>query len=832
MPDYIPHDIEKKWQRRWRDIELFQADDASEKDKFYMLEMYPYPSGDLHIGHMFNYILGDVITRYKMMCGYEVLHPFGWDAFGLPAENAAIERGIKPSEWTFNNIEESKRSIDYMGLSYDWTREITTCLPDYYRWTQWIFLKLYQHGLACRDESLVNFCPGCQTVLANEQVLSDGTCYRCDAIVEKKKRTQWFFKITEYADELLTGIDDLDGWIEDVKKMQEYWIGKSEGATMEFTVEDKDVELPTFTTRPDTIYGVTFITIAPEHEVVSELLNDMPNRDEVERYIDNALRKSDIERISTIREKDGVFTGLYAINPLSAERVPIWVGDYVLTHYGTGIVMGVPAHDQRDYEFAKKYDLPIVEVIKPQDESSEEPLDQAFEDYGIMVNSGKYTDMTSQEGIKSIIKDIEREGLGKRTTTYRLRDWLISRQRYWGCPIPIIHCENCGEVPVPEKDLPVHLPPEEDVDFTPRGKSVLSTSKDYIEVECPECGGPAERDGDTMDTYVCSSWYFLRFADPNNDEDIFDEDKVNMWLPVDRYIGGKEHATSHLLYSRFFVKFFRDIGLLSFDEPFENYFSQGMIMARVKQEDGTESVEIMSKSKGNAVPVGPFVEEWGADTARIVALFAGPPEVDKEWSEEGVKGANRFLYRVWRIITENIEYLRYDHPLSLNLDELKGEDEKLYRKLHKTMKKVTEDTDDIHFNTAIASLMELLNEMNRFKDVTSDVFKSCCVGLVKMLAPYAPHISEELWEMIGADETIFLSEWIEFDQTATVDEIITIVVQVDGKLRDRMELPKGAPEEEIKETALKSERVKTHIEGKEIDKIIVVPDKIINIATK
>jgi len=833
MEKYPARQIESKWQAFWEKEGIFDADDKSQKPKFYILEMYPYPSGDLHVGHMSNYILGDVLAHYKRMCGYEVLHPFGWDAFGLPAENAAIQRGIPPKEWTLSNIATSKNSVKMMGLAYDWEREVTTCLPDYFKWTQWLFLKLFKNDLAYRADAAVNWCTSCLTVLANEQVDSQGLCHRCGSPVHKRMLNQWFFRITAYAQRLLEGTDKLKGWIPEVLTMQRNWIGRSEGANIIFDVEGFDFTLPVFTTRADTLFGVTFITLAPEHPLVAQLIADSPKLKEVEEYIAQAMKKTEIERTSTVREKDGVFTGRYALNPLSGERLPIWVGDYVLVHYGSGVVMGVPAHDQRDFEFSKKYGLPIKVVIHPKDAKlDEEKMECAYQDYGIMVNSGSFDGLTSEEGVAKVAEELTGQGKGESAVTYKLRDWLISRQRYWGCPIPIIHCDSCGLVPIPEEELPLLLPPEDSVDFTPKGVSVLASNEEWMSTTCPSCGGKARRDSDTMDTYVCSSWYFLRYCDPKNEGAIFDRDLVKGWMPVDQYIGGKEHATSHMLYSRFFVKFLKDQGLLDFDEPFVNYFSQGMIHRGVKGPDGKESIEVMSKSKGNAVPIGPFVEEWGSDTARILSLFAGPPDVDKVWSDEGVVGANRFLSRVWRIVLDNEKCADHKSPHILDMGKMEQDELALYRRLQRTIKKVTEDLDAIHFNTAISAIMELVNDMYTAEDRSSPTFSACLRMLPILLAPFAPHISEELWHRLGGEESILTHPWPEFDPGAIVEETFTMVVQIDGKVRDRVEARRGISQKEAEELVMALPKVQKYLEGKEVAKFILVPDKLANIVTR
>ena len=831
---YPGRPVEKRWQRFWNEIGLFKATESPAKPKFYILEMYLYPSGDLHVGHMENYIYGDVIARYHLMKGYNVLHPFGWDAFGLPAENAAIQHNEKPSVWTLNNIAISKKSIELIGISYDWEREVTTCLPDYYKWTQWLFLKLYENGLAYRKESLVNWCTSCQTVLANEQVTGDGKCYRCAASVIKKSLVQWFFKITSYAQRLLDDLDKLSGWIPEVITMQRNWIGRSEGTEIVFKLESGE-DIPVFTTRADTLFGVTFMTIAPEHPLFREIIEKMPERDEVKIYIENAIRKSDIERTSTVREKDGIFTGLHAVHLLTGERIPLWVGDYVLASYGTGIVMGVPAHDQRDFEFAKKYNLPIRVVIKPENKEALSPdeMERVYEDYGIMVESSEFSGLSSKDGINALNKKLKKMGLGGAKVTYKLRDWLISRQRYWGCPIPIIHCEKCGVVPVPYSELPVLLPPEDKVDFIPKGRSVLETSPEYINTTCPKCGGSAKRDPDTMDTFVCSSWYFLRYADARNNEKIFDTEKANFWLPVDQYIGGKEHATGHLLYSRFIMKFLYDLGLVKYDEPFTNYFSHGMIMKRTVYEDGISRLEIMSKSKGNVVPAGPFVQEYGADCARVLLLFAGPPEVDKEWSDEGVVGANRFLNRIWRFITSNKDKIKVYKDLTVSdIDGLDDDAKRLYRKLHQTIKQVTDDIENIHYNTAIARFMELLNELYEYKNTYDEVFSKASFGFIWLIAPFIPHLAEELYHQVGGDGTIFRFGWAEYDPKGLVEETAEYVVQINGRVRSHLTLVRGLSNQEVEKSILSNDDIIKRIGDKRVKKVVVVPDRLANIVVE
>jgi len=810
---YNHQSIEKKWQKYWMDNGLF-ATNNNPKKKFYDLVMFAYPSGDIHMGHCKNYVIGDVIARYKRRTGFDVLHPFGWDAFGLPAENRAIEVGIHPRDWTMNNIRVSDESLKMLGISYDWDREIITCLPDYYKWTQWMFLLMFKKGLAYKKEAYVNWCPGCQTVLANEQVV-DGHCYRsnCKSPIERRKLNQWFFKITEYAERLLKDLDRLSGWPERVKQMQRNWIGKSEGTNIVFPVKNSDIKLEVFTTRADTIFGVTFISIAPENSVLEGLIKDSPFKDAVHNYINEASRRSIIERAE--KEKDGVFTGIYAINPINGREVPIYVADYVLVEYGSGVVMGVPAHDSRDFQFAKKYNLPIEVVIKPKDkELNLENMKDAFVDYGIMVNSGEFNGLTSEQGIQAVTEYLKRKGMGGKEVNYKIKDWLISRQRYWGAPIPIIYCDKCGIVPVSEKDLPVLLP-ENIKDYIPRGKSPLAAVDDFINTICPECKGPAKRDADTMDTFVCSSWYFLRYLDPKNDKEFCSMDNARKWLPIDQYIGGIEHATGHLIYFRFFTKVLYDAGYIPVDEPAANLFTQGMVL---------RNGEVMSKSKGNAVPVGPFVEKYGADVARLTILFAAPPERDMEWSDEGVTGAQRFIDRVYRIVMENQNMVTKQISSSPQNDNQK----KLLIKINQTIQKVTEDLESFKFNTAIASLWELLNELYQYKD-RDEFFGYGIYAMINLLSPFAPHLADELWSQIGFKGSLMTEDWINYDPNFISEDQLTIVLQINGKVRGHITVPLNTDEEKIRSLALADERIKRHTDNKQIKKVIYVPGKLINI---
>ncbi len=805
--------VEKKWQQFWIDNGLFTTNNNPKK-KFYDLVMFAYPSGDIHMGHCKNYVIGDVIARYKRRRGFDVLHPFGWDAFGLPAENRAIEVGIHPREWTMNNIRVSDESLKMLGISYDWDREIITCLPDYYKWTQWMFLLMFKRGLAYKKEAYVNWCPGCQTVLANEQVI-DGHCYRsnCKSPIEHRKLNQWFFKITDYAERLLNDLERLSGWPERVKQMQRNWIGKSEGTKIIFPVKNSDIKLEVFTTRADTIFGVTFISIAPENPLLEGLIKDSPYKDAVNSYINKVSMRTIVERVK--KEKDGVFTGIYAINPVNGREVPIYVADYVLVEYGSGVVMGVPAHDSRDYQFAKKYNIPIVVVIRPKDkELNPKDMNDAFIDYGIMVNSGEFNGLTSEQGIQAVTEYLQRKGMGGKETNYKIKDWLISRQRYWGAPIPIIYCDKCGVVSVPENDLPVLLP-DNIKDYIPRGKAPLAGVDEFINTICPECKNPAKRDPDTMDTFVCSSWYFLRYLDPKNDKEFCSIDNARKWLPIDQYIGGIEHATGHLIYFRFFTKVLYDAGYIPVDEPATNLFTQGMVL---------RNGEVMSKSKGNAVPVGPFVERYGADVARLTILFAAPPERDMEWSDEGVTGAERFIDRVYRIVTENQKSVTKDISVAPQNENQK----KLLIKINQTIQRVTDDLESFKFNTAIAALWELLNALYQYKE-RDDFFGYGLYAMINLLSPFAPHLADELWTQIGFKGSLMTEGWIDYHPNYLSEEKITVVLQVNGKVRGHIEVSLNTDEEKIKSLALADERIKRHTDNKQIKKIIYVPGKLINV---
>ncbi|HZJ82469.1 MAG TPA: leucine--tRNA ligase [Clostridia bacterium] len=818
--------IEKKWQEKWKQENAFQQKENPDKEKYYILEMFPYPSGDLHMGHVRNYSIGDVIARFKTMEGYNVIHPMGWDSFGLPAENAAIQREIHPSKWTNDNIGIMREQLTGLGFSYDWSREITTSDPSYYKWTQWLFLQFYKKGMAYKKRSHVNWCPSCETVLANEQVV-DGGCERCSTEVDKKELEQWFFKITQYTDRLLKDIEKLDGWPEKVKTMQENWIGRSEGAMVSFEVEGVAETMEVFTTRPDTIYGVSFMVLAPEHPLVTKLVMETEYETPVNEFRKRAEHLSEIARTSTDGEKEGLFIGRYVINPMNGQKIPLYIANYVLMDYGTGGVMGVPAHDQRDFEFAVKYDLPIVPVIKSKDANIDlDNLDHAFEAEGTMINSESYNGLDNKDAITNIIKDMEDKGIGEGKTTFRLRDWLISRQRYWGSPIPIMYCDKCGIVPVPEENLPVLLPT--DVEFSGKGNSPLGTSDSFVHTICPECGGPATREVDTMDTFVCSSFYFLRYADPNNADEPFNIEKTKYWMPVDQYVGGVEHAILHLLYSRFFTKVLYDMGLSPVEEPISNLLTQGMVL-----KDGHK----MSKSKGNTVSPEEIISKYGADTARLFILFAAPPERDLEWSDQGVEGSFRFLNRVWRLVVENIHKMtntegHKNKPLS-------SEDKELRYVLHETIQRVSVDVGERHnFNTAISAIMELVNALYHYIDKTGNshrnnrVFAEAISNMIIMLAPFAPHIASELWELVGNSDSVHVQKWPTWDPQALVKEEVEMVVQVNGKLRERISVSTNASKEEVEATVLDLDKIKDIIGTKNIIKVIVVPKRLVNIVVR
>nr|WP_314278351.1 leucine--tRNA ligase [uncultured Peptostreptococcus sp.] len=806
MSIYDFRSIEKKWQKVWNEKDQYKMDTKdTTKPKYYCLEMFPYPSGKIHMGHVRNYSIGDVIARFKKMQGYNVLHPMGWDSFGLPAENAAIKNNIHPHTWTMSNIEEMKEQLSMLGLSYDWNKEVATSTPEYYKWTQKIFLEFLKAGLAYKKKSYVNWCPSCETVLANEQVVQ-GQCERCDSLVEKKELEQWYFKTTEFSEELLADLDSLAGWPEKVKLMQKNWIGKSYGANVIFQIDGSDQEISVYTTRPDTIFGSTFMVLAPE----SQLARDLVRGTEYEVILDEFLSKmhtmTQIEREAVDLEKEGKFIGRYVINPLTGKKMPIWIANYVLADYGTGAVMGVAAHDDRDKDFAKKYDLEIIPVIDEDDK---------------MINSGQFNGMDKKEAFNKIVEKLEEIGKGNKKTNFRLRDWLISRQRYWGCPIPVIYCDDCGIVPVEEKDLPVLLPT--DVEFTGKGESPLASSKTFSQCTCPKCGKPARREVDTMDTFVDSSWYYMRYADNKNSDRPFDSDVVNNWLPVDQYIGGVEHAILHLLYARWFTKAFKKLGWTSHDEPFKNLLTQGMVLM-----DGSK----MSKSKGNTVSPVELVEKYGADTARLFILFAAPPERDLEWSEQGVEGCFKFLNRVYRLVDE----LAFVTKSNVTFGDLTRADKDMRVKTNLTLKKVTEDLGDkFGFNTAIAALMELINDLYKYKELedrNDAVIKEAIEAVVVILAPFAPHLGEELWLMIGKEASVFDIAWPSYDDKAIQLDEVEIIVQVNGKVRNKISAPVGIDQETMKNLALNDDKVKEFIEGKDVVKVIAIPSKLVNIVVK
>ncbi len=859
--------IEARWQRVWEENNAFSASKDPDKPKFYLLEMFPYPSGKIHMGHVRNYSIGDVLARYLRMRGMNVLHPMGWDSFGLPAENAAIERAVHPAKWTHENIEYMRGQLRSMGLGYDWSREVATCEADYYRWNQWIFLRLLSMGLAYRKRSSVNWCPSCATVLANEQV-EEGLCWRCSSEVGKRHLDQWFFRITAYADELLEGTKKLSGWPERVLVMQRNWIGRSEGARIRFPVvgtADKTIEV--FTTRPDTLYGVTFMSLAPEHPLVEEITPE-EKLGEVRSFVETVIKEKaaagpgGVERL----EKKGVFTGAFCYNPITGQKVPVFVANFVLMEYGTGAVMAVPAHDQRDFEFAKKYDLGIYVVINPPDrELDAETMTEAYEGEGVLVNSGPFDGLGSPEAKKAITDYVEEKWAGQRSITYRLRDWGISRQRYWGCPIPIVYCNECGMVPVSETDLPVLLP--QNVTFEGKGGSPLAECKDFVETTCPSCGAPARRETDTMDTFVDSSWYFLRYTSPDEKGLPFRKDDASYWMPVDQYIGGIEHAVMHLLYARFFTKALRDMGLVDIDEPFTNLLTQGMVCKETarcpehgfllpEEVDGQGRcsrcsapvekgpVEKMSKSKKNTVDPSGIIARYGADTTRLFSLFAAPPERDLEFTFEGVEGSYRFIGRVWRLISENRSAVAGLSPYSAGVDPpIEGAVLRdLHFATHSTIKKVTRDIGErFHFNTAISATMELVNTMygalqsgdNSLRSPLGlKVLRGAMEAVVLLLSPFAPHVCEELWEGLGGARPLYQTPWPSYDESALLRETVSLVVQVNGKVRSTIEVRAGAQEKDVMEAARSDERLRQWIEGKEIKKVIYVPGRIFNIVAR
>jgi leucyl-tRNA synthetase len=859
---YNPKEIEEKWQKTWEEKKLFKVTEDPGKPKYYLLEMFPYPSGRIHMGHVRNYSIGDVVARYKRMKGFNVLHPMGWDAFGMPAENAAIANKAHPAKWTYENIDYMRKQLKRMGFGYDWDRELATCDVSYYRWEQLFFIRMYEKGLAYKRKSSVNWCEVCKTVLANEQVLADGKCWRGhsdDPGVTQKDLEQWFFKITDYAEELLEWCDRLPGWPERVLTMQRNWIGKSIGAEIHFALEKSGEIIKVFTTRQDTVFGATFMTLAPEHPWALSLAKGTPQEEAVKSFVDRMKRQDKIKRTAETTEKEGIFTGGYCINPVTGARMPIFLGNFVLMEYGTGAVMGVPTHDQRDFEFAKKYGLQLIVVVQPPDKTLEaETMTEACGGEGFLVHSGRFNGLESVKAREAIAQHLESEGLGGKRITYRLRDWGISRQRYWGAPIPIIYCDRCGTVPVPEKDLPVVLP--YNVEVTGAGESPLAGLKEFVETKCPKCGGPGRRETDTMDTFVESSWYFDRFSCPDYDAGPLDRKRVDYWMPVDQYIGGIEHAILHLLYSRFFTRVLKEMGYLSVEEPFTNLLTQGMVCKEVHEcpRDGylfpgevegqggplscrkcgspviVGRVEKMSKSKKNVVDPEYLIEKYGADTARMFCLFASPPEKDLDWNDQGVEGSARFLNRVWRLVFDQQSGLRDVKPFPWGA-VLEGDLLSLRQKTHKTIKKVTEDIERFHFNTAISAVMELVNEIyasevkDRQDERSGRVMREAVETAVVLLSPFVPHFAEELWEVLGKKDSVIDAPWPDFDPAAVQEEEILIVVQVNGKLRDRITVPASYGEGEIKSWALKSERIRSLIGGKEIRKVILVPGKLVNI---
>jgi len=793
-------------------------------ENHYDLEMFPYPSGNLHMGHVRNYAIGDVVARFKSMNGFNVLHPMGWDAFGLPAENAAIKHGHHPAQWTYANIENMKAQLKTLGISYDWDRELASCKPDYYKFTQWMFLKLHEQGLAYKKSAAVNWCPSCQTVLANEQVV-DGACERCDTVVTKRQLAQWFFKITDFAQRLLDDLDKLPGWPDKVKIMQRNWIGRSEGCQFNLAIENTDQMMTVFTTRPDTVFGITYMVLAPEHPLVEKLSQGTPQEEPVRQFVQRMQFISDVERTSTETEKEGIFTGAYAVNPMNGARIPIWIANYVLMDYGTGAIMAVPAHDQRDFEFARKYDLPVQVVIKAPDSPADgDSMLAAYEDDGVMVNSGGFDGLSVEVGKQQVIAHMQEQGFGVATVNFRLRDWLISRQRYWGCPIPMVYCEKCGLVPVAAADLPVVLP--EDVEFRPSGESPLNYVESFYKTDCPSCGGPGRRETDTMDTFVCSSWYFDRFCDPHNDELPFSRESVDYWMPVDQYIGGVEHAILHLMYSRFFTKFLYDMDYLPCDEPFTNLLTQGMVL-----KDGSK----MSKSKGNVVSPEDIINTYGADTARLFILFASPPERDLEWSDQGVEGSSRFLNRVWRMVSNCAADIR-EISLPAQFGELDGEARKLRYKTHATIKKVSEDIElRFNFNTAISAIMELNNMLTAYIDQDDQdlsVLKEAVETMIVLLSPFSPHLCEELWQMCGHQDSVCQQSWPRYEVAALVQDEVEIAVQISGKVRERMMVPTGVDAAEMQNQALALPKIQEMLAGKQVVKVIVVPGKLVNIVAR
>lgn len=850
---YDASKIENKWQKNWEENKVFKVTYDKNKPKYYCLEMFPYPSGKIHMGHVRNYAIGDVVARFKKMKGFNVLHPMGWDAFGLPAENAAIKNKIHPAKWTYSNIDYMKSQLKQLGLSYDWDRELATCDPEYYKWEQLVFLKMYEKGLIYRKKSMVNWCEDCNTVLANEQV-EDGKCWRCSNSVTMKEVNGWFFKITDYAEELLEYTYKLNGWPEKVLTMQRNWIGKSYGAEIDFEVKGFDKKITVFTTRPDTLYGATFMLLAPEHQMAKELIKDTEYEEEGLQFINSILKEDKISRAADNKEKKGFFTGRYVYNPLTKKEIPVFIANYILMDYGTGAVMAVPAHDQRDFEFARKYNLDIIVVINPEGGSlNPSEMQEAYTGSGVMVNSDKFDGMSNEEAKEKITEFLEEENIGKKSVNYRLRDWGISRQRYWGAPIPIIHCKKCGIVPVPESDLPVRLPL--DVEFTGSGNP-LETSSEFKHVKCPLCGIDAERETDTMDTFVESSWYFLRYCSPKSDTNIFDKAEAEYWMNVDQYIGGIEHAVMHLLYARFFTKVLRDLGYINIDEPFERLLTQGMVCKETyhckkdgwlfpEEVEGNKCklcggeitigrVEKMSKSKKNVVDPDALIKKYGADTARLFSLFAAPPEKDLEWSEQGVEGCYRFLNRVFRLFSNNLDLLKQEFNAADDGSKLAKE---ILYYMNFTIKKVTSDIEKFQFNTAVAAIMELTNNLYLIEsklstDYEKMLFKDCLLNMVKLLTPFTPHMCEELWQLVGKSGFVSQESWPIYEEKYTVKDEVTLAVQVNGKVRAEITLPREVDKDTAINAAKSNEKILSYIEGKNIVKEIYVPQKLISIVVK
>ena len=855
---YTPDVIESKWQRSWEDAKIYKVTDDARKEKYYLLEMFPYPSGKIHIGHVRNYTIGDVVARYKHMKGFNVLHPMGWDAFGMPAENAAIANQTHPARWTYDNIDAMRRQLKQMGFSYDWDREIATCRPEYYRWEQWLFLKMYEKGMTYRKESYVNWCEPCQTVLANEQVEA-GMCWRCGKPVRQKKLAQWFFRITDYAEDLLVHCDLLPGWPDKVVAMQKNWIGKSIGAEIRFAVENSSEQIVVFTTRQDTIFGATFMCLAPEHPMVQKLSKGTSQEAPVNAFVERISMQDRSSKGIESYEKEGVFTGAWCINPLSGRRMPVYTANFALMGYGTGAVMSVPAHDQRDFDFARKYGLDIVVVVKPDENLDPAAMTEAYTGDGVMINSGDFNGMRNTSTLESIADYLEAHGLGKRTISFRLRDWGISRQRYWGAPIPMIHCDACGIVPVSESELPIVLP--EDADLLEGGRSPLPTLDYFARTSCPKCGNSAaRRETDTMDTFVESSWYFQRYCSPDYHDGMFDPKAVDYWMPVDQYIGGVEHAILHLLYSRYYTRVLRDMGLITYKEPFTRLLTQGMVCKETVHcpthgflfpDEATEGkdrrckrcsqtvvvgrVEKMSKSKKNVVDPHTLLEKYGADTTRLFCLFASPPERSLEWNEQGVEGSYRFLNRVWRLCAAWMPYIRPLTAFDGTMADLDPDLRDLYKKIHQTIDKVTSDIEDrFHFNTAISAVMELVNMLYGFsvdgnQPVKTSLFRLAIESVILLLSPVAPHIAEEIWSELGNDGSIFMASWPVHRPEALVKEMLLVVVQINGKLRSKFSVAADADDAVIEEMALSDERVQKMIDGRPIRKIVVVQKKLVNI---